>query len=427
MLVEDDNSLREIYQARLAAEGYETVTAKDGEEALALVAKEKPDLIILDVMMPKISGFDTLDILKSTPATKDTKIIMMSALSQAEDKARAEKLGANRYLVKSQVTLEDIVKSVKEVLEGGAAPAAPANPTDPTTAPADSNPAPTDPAATPSEPAQTVDPAPVASTTTDSTTQADTLSSSDVSTPATPATQTDSSQATDPLSTTSPPLDSPAIPAIPKDDTETTTQEQTEVTQQIDEFAKGDSTPTEDTTAAPDPTDPTPAITGTEVPETPDPNPDSSQVTSDPSPLSDSGAGQTGDTLDKTTSPSSSPSPTPSINLGSTGTDPTPTSTPPVTIEPTQPSTTSVPVVDESKADEPKEVEPKESASEQLAGGTKVIQPLETTGAEKSSLDELLAKEAANGNPSTPTTAPSTEITPQQQTEQTPGQTTNPA
>jgi DNA-binding response OmpR family regulator len=117
MLVEDDNSLREIYQARLMAEGYETVAAKDGEEALALVGQEKPDLIILDIMMPKISGFDTLDILRSTPATKYTKVIMMSALSQAEDKARAEKLGADKYLVKSQVTLEDIVKTVKEVLD----------------------------------------------------------------------------------------------------------------------------------------------------------------------------------------------------------------------------------------------------------------------------------------------------------------------
>lgn len=116
MLVEDDNSLREIYQARLLAEGYEVATAKDGEEALATVPQEKPDLIIMDVMMPKISGFDTLDILRSTPATKGTKIIMMTALSQAEDKARAEKLGADRYLVKSQVTLEDIIKTAKEVL-----------------------------------------------------------------------------------------------------------------------------------------------------------------------------------------------------------------------------------------------------------------------------------------------------------------------
>jgi len=118
MLVEDDNNLREIYQARLNSEGYETITASDGEEALSIVGREKPDLIILDVMMPKISGFDTLDLLKNSPVTRDIKVIMMTALSQAEDRARAEKLGAQNYLVKSQVTLEDIVKAIKDALEG---------------------------------------------------------------------------------------------------------------------------------------------------------------------------------------------------------------------------------------------------------------------------------------------------------------------
>ncbi|HUP26442.1 MAG TPA: response regulator [Candidatus Limnocylindrales bacterium] len=118
MLVEDDNNLREIYEARLLAEGYEIVSAKDGEEALALAVKEKPELIISDVMMPKISGFDMLDILRSTPEIKNTKVIMMTALSQAEDKARADKLGADRYLVKSQVTLEDVARVAHEVISG---------------------------------------------------------------------------------------------------------------------------------------------------------------------------------------------------------------------------------------------------------------------------------------------------------------------
>jgi CheY-like chemotaxis protein len=129
MLVEDDNNLREIYGARLLAEGYEIVSAKDGEEALALAVKEKPDLIISDVMMPKISGFDMLDILRSTEGIKHTKVIMMTALSQAEDRARANKLGADMYLVKSQVTLEDVAKAVHEVLEGPK-PAGPVGMTD---------------------------------------------------------------------------------------------------------------------------------------------------------------------------------------------------------------------------------------------------------------------------------------------------------
>ncbi|HEX5456090.1 MAG TPA: response regulator [Candidatus Saccharimonadales bacterium] len=116
LLVEDDNNLREIYGARLSAEGYEIVSAPDGEEALAIAVKEKPDLIISDIMMPKISGFDMLDILRNAPETKDTKIIMMTALSQAEDKERADKLGADLYLVKSQVTLEDVAESVRKIL-----------------------------------------------------------------------------------------------------------------------------------------------------------------------------------------------------------------------------------------------------------------------------------------------------------------------
>jgi len=149
MLVEDDNNLREIYEARLLAEGYEIVSAKDGEEALALAVKERPDLIISDVMMPKISGFDMLDILRSTPETKETKVIMMTALSQAEDKARADKLGADRYLVKSQVTLEDVAKVAREVLQGE--PEGPPSSSD--FAPAVAEP-PNDPVADSSAPAQ---------------------------------------------------------------------------------------------------------------------------------------------------------------------------------------------------------------------------------------------------------------------------------
>jgi CheY-like chemotaxis protein len=116
MLVEDDNNLSEIYQARMTAEGFTVITAHDGEEALALAAKEKPDLIILDVMMPKISGFEMLDILRNTVGLKDTKVIMLTALGQAEDKTRAQTLGADRYLVKSQVTLEDIVENARTLL-----------------------------------------------------------------------------------------------------------------------------------------------------------------------------------------------------------------------------------------------------------------------------------------------------------------------
>jgi CheY-like chemotaxis protein len=125
MLVEDDNNLREIYEARLQAEGYTIVSAHDGEEALVVAKAEKPDLVISDVMMPKISGFEMLDILRNTDGLKDVKVIMLTALGQSDDQQRADKLGADRYLVKSQVTLEDIVKAAHELL-GDATPAEPA-------------------------------------------------------------------------------------------------------------------------------------------------------------------------------------------------------------------------------------------------------------------------------------------------------------
>lgn len=116
LLVEDDNNLREIFEMRLQAEGYDTLSANDGEEALGVATKEKPVLIIADVMMPKLSGFEMLETLRASPEMKDVKVIMMTALGQAEDRARGEKLGVVKYLVKSQVTLEDFVRVVREVL-----------------------------------------------------------------------------------------------------------------------------------------------------------------------------------------------------------------------------------------------------------------------------------------------------------------------
>lgn len=122
LLVEDDTSLREIYGVRLLAEGYDIVTADNGEIALAMAIKERPALIITDVMMPKISGFDMLDILRSTTETKDIKVIMMTALGSEENKDRGERLGADRYLVKSQVGIEDVVHTVHDLLQDQPSP-----------------------------------------------------------------------------------------------------------------------------------------------------------------------------------------------------------------------------------------------------------------------------------------------------------------
>lgn len=135
MIVEDDASLREIYGIRIAAEGYDIVSAGDGEEALAMAVREKPDLILADVMMPKISGFDMLDILRSTPETAGIKVVMMTALSGDDQRQRGESLGADRYLVKSQVGIEDMVNAIHEVLGDKSAAVSADTPTEPAAEP----------------------------------------------------------------------------------------------------------------------------------------------------------------------------------------------------------------------------------------------------------------------------------------------------
>ena len=116
LLVEDDDSLASVYQTRLQAEGFEIRRVPNGEDALAAALAYKPDLILLDVMMPKVSGFDVLDILRNTPETANVKVIMLTALSQDSDKERAEKLGVDDYLVKSQVVIADVVDRIKQHL-----------------------------------------------------------------------------------------------------------------------------------------------------------------------------------------------------------------------------------------------------------------------------------------------------------------------
>ena len=179
MVVEDDAALREIYSIRIAAEGYDVVSAGDGEEALAVAVREKPDLVLSDVMMPKISGFDMLDILRNTPETKNIRVIMMTALSSEDQRERGESLGCDRYLVKSQIGIEDMVNTIHEVLNDkttqAAAPAAPATqatssapaqtapaPATQATSPAPAEAAPAAPATTPAPtaPIETTAPAP---------------------------------------------------------------------------------------------------------------------------------------------------------------------------------------------------------------------------------------------------------------------------
>ncbi len=116
LLVEDDGALASVYQSRLELEGFTVEHVENGELALSKAIEFKPDLIVLDAMMPKINGFDVLDILRNTPETMNVRVIMLTALSQPKDKERAAKLGADDYLVKSQVVISDVVDRIKHHL-----------------------------------------------------------------------------------------------------------------------------------------------------------------------------------------------------------------------------------------------------------------------------------------------------------------------
>lgn len=116
LLVEDDDALASVYETRLQTESFDVRRVANGEDALAAAISYKPDLILLDVMMPKVSGFDVLDIIRNTPETANIKIIMLTALSQDSDKERAEALGVDDYLVKSQVVIADVIERIRHHL-----------------------------------------------------------------------------------------------------------------------------------------------------------------------------------------------------------------------------------------------------------------------------------------------------------------------
>jgi DNA-binding response OmpR family regulator len=116
LVIDDDTSLVKLYSTALAARGYRVLVAHNGEEGMTTAEREKPDLILLDVMMPEIHGLHVLDILKSTPEMEDTKIIMLTALSDEKTKEKAIECGAYDYIVKSETSMADIIDKVHQAV-----------------------------------------------------------------------------------------------------------------------------------------------------------------------------------------------------------------------------------------------------------------------------------------------------------------------
>lgn len=118
LLAEDDRILRRAGEATLRKKGYSVITAVDGEDALAKARAHKPDLILLDVMMPKLQGFEVLSQLKDDPSTRNIPVIMLSNLEREADIRKAMEAGARDYVVKSSVQLDQLTAKIAEVLDG---------------------------------------------------------------------------------------------------------------------------------------------------------------------------------------------------------------------------------------------------------------------------------------------------------------------
>jgi two-component system, OmpR family, alkaline phosphatase synthesis response regulator PhoP len=116
LLAEDDRFLRRAAEARLRQQGFEVLTATDGEEALRVARAEHPDLVLLDVVMPQLQGFDVLKALKRDTITSRIPVIVLSNLGQEHDVEQAIALGAEAYLVKAHLSLQDLVQKIDATL-----------------------------------------------------------------------------------------------------------------------------------------------------------------------------------------------------------------------------------------------------------------------------------------------------------------------
>lgn len=117
LLVDDDKMLIDLYKERFEIAGFEVETGRNGEEAIRKAREYKPDIILLDIMMPKVDGYQALASIKSDPETKDIPVIILSALMRDVNKSRAMEVGAESYIIKSECMPGDVIKKIEQALE----------------------------------------------------------------------------------------------------------------------------------------------------------------------------------------------------------------------------------------------------------------------------------------------------------------------
>jgi DNA-binding response OmpR family regulator len=117
MVIEDDKFLSSLMKVRLEKEGFIVIQAFDGEEAIELLKTERPDLIVLDLIMPKVTGFEVLETISMTPGLEKVPVIILSNLAQDSDVQKAKEFGAREYFVKVKISVDDVVKKIRILAE----------------------------------------------------------------------------------------------------------------------------------------------------------------------------------------------------------------------------------------------------------------------------------------------------------------------
>ncbi len=117
LLVEDDRFLSEMYATKLSDGGFEVETAGDGQEALKIAKAKNPDLILLDIVLPKMDGFEFLQLLKNDATLKNIAVVILTNLGQKEEVEKGLKLGASDYIIKAHFTPTEVVAKVKKILQ----------------------------------------------------------------------------------------------------------------------------------------------------------------------------------------------------------------------------------------------------------------------------------------------------------------------
>ena len=117
MIIEDDHFLSSLMKARLEKEGFVVGQAFDGEEAVEALKKEIPALVILDLIMPKVTGFEVLQMISITPQLDKIPVVIVSNLAQDSDIEKARQLGAREYFIKVKVSIDDLVGKIKSLVE----------------------------------------------------------------------------------------------------------------------------------------------------------------------------------------------------------------------------------------------------------------------------------------------------------------------